>query len=124
MNERLKKSIHHIFARWEFLALIIAALLLGFVFLRRYTANPGIVAWVSLNGEVISEIDLHTAENGVVSLRGGYGVPVDFEIKDGRIRFINVECPDHICERTGFVGLDGQTAVCMPNKTAVVIGTR
>ena len=50
-----------------------------------------------------------------------YGVPASLEISENRIRFIRVDCPDHICENTGFIGKAYQSAVCMPNKAAVSI---
>lgn len=46
---------------------------------------------------------------------------MSFEVKEGAIRFVDVDCPDHICEDEGFVSLEGQTAVCMPNRVALSI---
>ena len=107
---------------WRFVLIAAAAaLLLAGVFAFGRTGRGGGIAHVYLNGIEIKTLKLATVHPGVFSLREEYGVPVDFEIRDGRVRFINVECPDHICEKTGFIGTDGQAAVCMPNKTAVVI---
>lgn len=102
----------------------LAALAVGLFLAAVYVFWPfgaGSIAHIYLNGNEIKTLKLDTVHPGVFSLREEYAVPVDFEIKNRRIRFVNVECPDHICEHTGFVWLDGQTAVCMPNRTAVVI---
>ena len=46
-----------------------------------------------------------------------YIIPnVIFEIRDGRIAFIESDCPDQICVRTGFIGQEGQMAACLPNR--------
>ena len=43
---------------------------------------------------------------------------------DHKIRFVNVTCPDHLCEGFGFISLPTQTAVCMPNRVSVLIDGR
>ena len=49
---------------------------------------------------------------------------VHFEIQNHQIRFVNVECPDHLCEKFGFLSHPRETAVCMPNRVSVtIIGT-
>ena len=42
-------------------------------------------------------------------------------VSGGRIRFVNSLCPDKLCEGFGWIGLKGETAVCMPAKLAVII---
>ncbi len=51
-----------------------------------------------------------------VHIGADYGAKlnVTLEIKGGAVRFINSECPDHICEGFGWVSHAGDTAVCMP----------
>ena len=79
------------------------------------------LAVIALDGVEIRRIDLQKEPDGRFSLQEQYGVPVSFEVKDGAIRFVDVDCPDHICENTGWVSLEGQTAVCMPNRTALSV---
>ena len=57
----------------------------------------------------------------IFSLEEDYGVPVSFQIEIHKIRFIQVTCPDHICENAGFLSMEGQSAVCMPNRTSLSI---
>jgi hypothetical protein len=52
---------------------------------------------------------------------GVAGVPVKFELYHRQIRFIDVQCPDKLCEGFGFIGEPTQTAVCMPNRVSVTI---
>ena len=44
-----------------------------------------------------------------------------FSLENHKIRFIQVTCPDHICENAGFLSMEGQSAVCMPNRTSLSI---
>ena len=64
-----------------------------------------------------------TFENGseIVYLNDNRTFSVDavpnvvFEVRDGQIAFINSDCPDQVCVRTGFLGRSGQMAACLPN---------
>jgi len=46
---------------------------------------------------------------------------VKFRIQDGRIAFVESDCPDQICVRTGFIGRHGQTAACLPNRVSIIV---
>ena len=43
------------------------------------------------------------------------------EVKDGAVRFVNSVCPDHICENTGWLRLEGEAAVCAPAGVSVTV---
>ena len=109
------------FARREFLLIVTAALLLLSVLAYNQFGVHGGAARVSIDGQVVLSVDLAREPDGMIALGGDYGVPASLEVKDGKIRFVDVDCPDHLCEKAGFIGADGQMAVCMPNRTAVVI---
>ncbi len=47
--------------------------------------------------------------------------PVHFVIKNKSIAFYDVDCPDKICEKSGFLSQENDTAVCMPNRVSVMI---
>ena len=103
------------------LALIILALavLAGF-YLWGQREGPGGTAYVTARGERVLELPLERTPDQIIDL-SVYGVPASLEVKDHKIRFIHVTCPDHICEKTGWIWQDGQSAVCMPNRTSIVI---
>lgn len=106
------------------LLILLAVFLLAaaaWLFWRATASSEQNLAVITLDGAEIRRIDLETEPDGVFSLQQEYGVPVSFEVKEGAIRFVNVDCPDHICEDEGFVSLEGQTAVCMPNRVALSI---
>ncbi len=100
-------------------------LLIGVLWLvlPRVLSGDGLYAQVTVQGEAVMEIPLDQ-ETEIWDLWEDYGVPVQLERDQGRIRFINVECPDHICEKTGWLSMAHQSAVCMPNRTVVTIYRR
>ena len=80
-------------------------------------------AVVTVDGEEALRINLSEERPPYTLSLYDRGVPVKFEVKDHKVRFIEVQCPDKICENTGFIGTDLQTAVCMPNKTVLTVHT-
>ncbi|MBR6399606.1 MAG: NusG domain II-containing protein [Firmicutes bacterium] len=46
---------------------------------------------------------------------------VKIEVRDGKVGFIESDCPDKVCIHTGFLGTAGQTAVCLPNAVSVIV---
>ena len=96
---------------------VIAAALLAAVLIFRSIAEPnGSSAAVFYNGEQIALLSLGT--DGVYPF-DEYGVTV--EVKNRSVRVINSDCPDKICEKTGFISSSAQTIVCLPNRISVRI---
>lgn len=101
--------------------LLVICLILG---LWLYLPKSGdTVAIITVDGTEYARIPLKDAEDQIFSVEATENTPakpVSFEIKDHKIRFIQVTCPDHLCEQTGWCSKPGERAVCMPNRTAVV----
>ena len=115
MDGLVKKLI----SRKEIFLLLGAALIALFLF---WTGGNTVGrAHLSIDGKEVLVIELATARDEVVYLYESFGMPGQLEVYAGRVRFINVECPDLICVRTGWIWRDGQAAVCLPNRAAVVI---
>lgn len=73
-----------------------------------------------LDGELYQQIKLGNSAHQTVKLDGRTGT-VTIQIDGKQMRFILSECPDHTCERTGWVSRVGQTAVCLPNRVMIKI---
>ena len=87
--------------------------------IRYFTADKGEYAMVAIdNAETRYEISLE--EDAIHTVTEGNFI-VTLEVKDGAIRFINSQCPDHLCEGFGFVSQEDDFAVCMPAGVAVLI---
>ena len=80
------------------------------------------VAVVTYYNEVIERIDLR--RDGIYHIQGN--LPVTLEVLDGRIRFIDSVCPDHICQGYGWLGgeTDNDIAICMPAGITVRVEKR
>lgn len=102
-------------------SIIIVLLAAAALFATMRPKVAGEFAYIIVDSEEYMKINLTTSKNEVFSILEETGKQVSFEIKDGKIRFVNVTCPDHICERTGFVFAEGQTAACLPNRVLLVV---
>lgn len=107
---------------WVVLALVAAALLAMWA-LDALGSKEGNIAVVTLRGQEIMRFNLrdYAQKTERVSLVDSYGVPVHFELKDGTIRFVDVDCPDHLCEAVGPIRGEYESAACLPNETLVAV---
>lgn len=73
---------------------------------------------VYYHNEVIETIDISKDE--IYTFNGDYGV-FHLEVKDHQYHAIDVECPNHDCEKVGWVK-EGSTKsiICVPNDIYVV----
>ncbi len=84
-----------------------------------YLVRPaGVRAVVTVEGGATREISL--SQDGIYEIEDA-ALPVTLEVRDGKIRFVDSLCPDHLCERFGFIGNEGEYAICMPAGVAVTI---
>ncbi|MEG0571144.1 MAG: NusG domain II-containing protein [Oscillospiraceae bacterium] len=72
-----------------------------------------LTAVITVDGKKVKTLKLKGAPDAKLYLDEGN---VWFEIKDEQIAFIDVDCPDKICQNTGFLKKAGDTAICMPKK--------
>lgn len=110
----------------KLLVLLIAitvALLAGLFFWRSSQRGGEYEAVIESDGQTVAVLELKDYQNPVrISLAElGVDKPVYFELYKSQIRFVDVDCPDKLCEGFGFIGLPTQTAVCAPNRVAVMI---
>lgn len=94
--------------------LVILVLAGGIWLWQTLNARPGTVA-VVLYGDN-QQVELPLDKNGVYDLDTGY-YTVHLQVEDGKIRFIDSPCPDHLCEGFGWLEKAGDYAVCMPAST-------
>lgn len=80
--------------------------------------SDGELVVVRISDEVYGTYQLQ--EDQVVEI----GTHNTLEIKKGRASMINASCPDLICVHHQPVSKDGDTIVCLPNKTIIEIESR
>lgn len=78
------------------------------------------IAVITRDGNKVAELDLNEiTEPRQFTLDDGIHVKIVAE--NGSIRFVEADCPDKICVKTGTLTEPGQQAICMPSKTIVRI---
>ncbi|MDD3428766.1 MAG: NusG domain II-containing protein [Oscillospiraceae bacterium] len=83
-----------------------------------FTATSGAWATVTVvNGKSIT-IPLNKNETYTIE---DASLPVTLEVIDGKIHFINAQCPDHLCEGFGLIGNEGEFAICIPAGVSVTV---
>ncbi len=65
-------------------------------------------------------MDIELSKDRRIDLESN-GIEIHLDIKDGAIAFIHSECPDHICERFGYIKNIGESAICLPAQASVTI---
>lgn len=104
--------------------LIVGVLLLaGLIGLAVALSRPaGALAVISMEGEdgqtTVQQVRL--GRNQTIHVEGA-PFPVTLEVKDGAIRFVHSQCPDHRCEGFGWLSREGEWALCAPARVMVRI---
>ena len=89
--------------------------LLGFAFL---SGRGGASAQVSVDGKIIAVYPLSEDRTEVINTPEGKN---RLEIKDGRVRVTDADCPDKLCVNQGWISMKGQSVICLPHKLTVKI---
>ena len=80
------------------------------------------VAVVTLDGEVLEEIDLTQVNKSYsFTVTGKGGLTNTILVEPGRIRVERADCPDQICVHQGYISDGSQPIVCLPNRLIIQI---
>lgn len=116
VNKIKSRSLIRPFEVLLFLAVIVV---ISMLFVYCSYDDDFVKAEIKHDGKIVKTIDLRSAENQSFTI--DENSKVNFEIKDNKIRFINTDCPDKLCENVGFIYKRNQTAICLPNVTSIKI---
>ena len=98
------------------LILAVSALLVWLCF--SLFSPDGAYAVVTVNGEESARYPLSKECEVRLESEGGYNILV---IKDGKADVVEASCPDGLCVDFHPISKDGETIVCLPNRTVVSI---
>lgn len=99
-------------------AILLIALISYFIYSNINKKNSNeFLAEILIDGEIYKTVSLKDDEKFSIEQKPY----ITFEIKNNKIRFLNSDCKDKICVNTGFIGSNGQMAVCLPNKISLRI---
>ena len=102
-----------------FIAAILLAAGLAFLFFRPQPSESLSRAEISVDGETVMELDL--SEDQVLTVNGAGGGYNRIQVRDGAVSVLEASCPDKVCVHTGTVRYPGETIVCLPNRMITVI---
>lgn len=99
---------------------LLAAASAAFLLLR--PKGAGRTARISLDGEIVEEIDLDAVkEPYTLTLEGPGGFSNTIRVEPGRICVESAGCPDQICVHQGFIDDGTFPIVCLPNRLMIEI---
>lgn len=76
------------------------------------------LAEIYYQNKVIQTVDLSVDD--VYTIKGSYG-SFSLEVKDGKYHAVHVKCPNHDCEKVGWIKIgSNKQIVCVPNEIYVV----
>ncbi|MEG0691613.1 MAG: NusG domain II-containing protein [Oscillospiraceae bacterium] len=98
------------------IAVVIIACFIAILVMNKKSTNK-LVAQISHNNKIIKEIDLSTASDTIFKLSDNDNV--SFQILNHKIRFVNTNCPDKLCENFGYLDKANDLAICLPNQVSL-----
>lgn len=99
---------------------VILLIALVFIILNRTNAKDKVMVSVK-DASDKTLLTFNINEDNYYTLQGDYGT-FNIEVKNGRCRAIDVECPNQICVHTGWISIDNPVPIiCLPNNLIVSI---
>ncbi|APQ72896.1 hypothetical protein RSJ21_02565 [Clostridium botulinum] len=106
-------------------SVLLALSIISIIFFKFFVKSENAVAIIKQNGKIIEKVDLSKVKekrqlkiNYNDKDHKGYNV---IEIDKGSIRFIDADCPDKVCIKSGVLKKPGETAACLPHKLIITI---
>lgn len=108
MNNKDKKFI---------VGCLVIAFIAGFIYFILEMNHQGDKGIVEYQEKILFEFSLN--KDDIYEFEGSYGT-MHLEVKDGRYRVVDVDCPNHNCEQMGWHDKDSYTPiVCLPNEVII-----
>jgi hypothetical protein len=102
------------------IVILVAAGIIAWAFYQGVFNRSGTAAEIYYNSERVMTVDLSQGKDESFSLKEVPGI-VFHKFPDGSISFIESDCPDKVCVKTGRLHSVGQMAACLPNKVYIKI---
>ncbi len=119
MNNRWSKFRTNPIVSLKDIIIILLFLLVALLFLvfQSRSSGSGATCEILYQREIVMNVSLDKEQTFSIEQLPN----VVLEVRDGRIAFIQSDCPDKTCVRTGFISEHGQFAACLPNGIALRI---
>ncbi|WP_251861199.1 NusG domain II-containing protein [Clostridium sp. Marseille-Q2269] len=107
------------------ICVILALSIISIVFFKFFSKSKSTVAVIKQDGKVIHRIDLSKVkEKKQLKINYKHNGETHYniiEVDKSSIRFIDADCPDKICIKSGILKNPGETSACLPNKIIITI---
>ncbi len=108
---------------WIIIIVLLALLFGGLYLVQRHNARASQVAEIWVDGTLFKRIDLSQVKEAYTLVVG------DLEkgsntilVEPGRIRVLEADCPDLLCEKQGWLPGGAGPIVCLPHKLIIRMG--
>ena len=101
---------------------VIAIILLAFAAFMLWSDSKtdSLQAVITVNGETVETVDLDAVKEKMI-IKPNTTPQVVIVAENGGICFESAECEDKLCVGCGTLSKHGDTAVCLPAKTAITV---
>lgn len=98
--------------------ILILVALISWLVIGKLYYSTGAYAEIVLDGNVEKTLSLNQNTEYKIETKDSINV---IEIKDGKVIMKSADCPDKLCVKQGTISKNGQSIICLPNKTVVRI---
>lgn len=102
------------------LILLVSLSFWGFAYFKNSSSKPT-KAILQVDGETVAEYNFKDYDKPTLISLKQYGIDGEIEIKNGAVRFSDMDCKDKICIKTSWVTKVTESAVCLPNKVYLTV---
>ncbi|MEE1172797.1 MAG: NusG domain II-containing protein [Ruminococcus sp.] len=82
------------------------------------TSSPKNTVRISQDGKILYTINLSVARDEEFEIKCSEGTNT-IEIRDGKIRVRDADCPDKTCVKTGWLSSAAMPIVCLPHRLVI-----
>ncbi len=79
-------------------------------------SQGGKTALIYEKNKLLEKVSLD--KEGIITLLNG---KMQIEVKKGKIRVREADCPQHLCVNMGWIQYGGQNIICVPNKVSIEV---
>ncbi|MCR1935189.1 NusG domain II-containing protein [Clostridium tepidum] len=106
-------------------AILLTLSIISIIFFKFFVKSENAIAIIKQDGKIIKKIDLSKVkgkEQFKINYNdNGHTHYNTIEINKGSIKFVDADCPDKICVKSGTLKKAGETAACLPHKLIITI---
>lgn len=101
----------------DIVTIVTTAFITLLLFVTSFMPAEGLKAYIYADGELVQEVDFKSTQKSyVLEVRD-----CEIEVSSEGLCFRHSDCPDKLCEKSGIISKNTQTACCVPNAVVIVI---